>query len=377
MSKKANGIATIENAWKDAAEEETRPSEIPAAYENNRCLPNIASILSACKVAIKSGVTYENGQLIKYEDLLVAPRNLTFSIKGQTNQAGGKVSITPEMITSMSLNDVALSSAEILAAHQGDGTYLFSNYQNTRVKVVINATYSAQSITYREYTEDNSFKGINEKLLYLRDINGHELTELKYTWAVSERDIDLNFFVIKKNQDSSYTMVGMLGYDQSAMYGLYWPVKGITKKISSNTWPSDCDFCLSLDIDDTGDGNLTEVLSIFPVDMTWNEIMENYNFVYAAIDFNGNGTSMPGMTMKLSSDFIESEEIELVSTQSTINSWMICRFGADTGGQVIEYKNAAGTESLVYDSNSVEVPSSISLVGMNLEIKTGSDWTTT
>jgi len=82
------------------------------------------------------------------------------------------------------------------------------------------------------------------------------------------------------------------------------------------------------------------------------------------------------MTAALSSDFDPNftDSIQLESTQSTINAWLICRFGADTGGNIVIYKTA-DNESIVFSTNTSTVLADVSMVGLPLNIKTGHDWT--
>lgn len=71
MSRTTNGIATIQDAWQYVAGLTTRPAAIPSTHPNNRCIANVSTILDACSVRIKDGVIYNEGQTVKYEDLVV------------------------------------------------------------------------------------------------------------------------------------------------------------------------------------------------------------------------------------------------------------------------------------------------------------------
>lgn len=374
MSKLQNGISTIREAWEDAAGQEAKPT-LPSGYEDdNRCLPNTAEVLTACNVSIRGGVTYADLQLIKFEDLVVNPRTLAFYIQGQTKTAD-LVYVLPSMITSFTMNGVSYSQDELTEHYSADlGLYIFNDFQNTRIDLVVNAQYTEEEIIYNEFTESFTYNGLNNHSIILRDSQGHPLTEARYTWTVQYKDIDLNLFVIKYT-DNVPSLVGVFGFGQNAQeHNRYWYVpKGTTK--SSNDFPeSGCDFCLSLDKDDRGGGDLTEVLSIYPVDMTWDEIMENYDFIYSAIDYQNTGNGMVGMESKLTSiDFPAAGEFSLKSTQSIINAWLICRFGRSTGGAVSEYRTSAD-ESVVFDSNIAEIPSTVSGIDIALQFKASGGW---
>jgi len=381
MSRASSGISTIEDAWKYAAEEEERPSGLTTDYPDNRCLPNVASILSLCNVSIRTGVTYETNQLVKYEDLLVAPRDLKFKIIGQTNQLGTTVDVLPSFITSMEINDGAITPSNIY--NSATKEYTLTNFQNTRIHLEIEAEYATQSITYRKEDNEYTFKALNGSTIYLMNVDSPPCTQLKYTWKVASRDIDLNFFVIKKSGDT-YTTLGMFGYDENASsHADYWPVRsngtlapGVDTIPSGDTY----DLCLSLDVDDTGSGNWVEVLTIYPIGKTWAQLMQEYNFVYAAIDYRGEH-GMSGMTATARSDADPSiqEEFQIEPpdgvTFDNINAWLICRFGVSTNGRVVEYRGD-DNKSIVYSgNNNITVDADVSKVGTSLLLKKGSSWT--
>jgi len=381
MSTKSKAISTIKDAWKYAAEEESRPEGIPATYVDNRCLPNISSILSACNVSIKSGVSYEENQLIKYEDLIISPRILRFRLRGQTKSSGIYVPVEPIMISEFEFNGILLTQQQLSEMYTSDGWYEVQSYQNTRVSIKINAQYTTQSIIYKETTINDSFKSVNNHEYLLKDTVGHDGIEFRYTWS-NPTDVDLNFFVVRKNDDNTYNTI-IFGYPEAVIHDteapgyLYYPIKtGCIKGTPSKTdFPtgSDIDFCLSLDIDDTGHGSLTELMSLYPVNKTWEQIINEYDFVYAAIDYSNTGIALKDLNVTINSDFGISDEITANTTQTTVNSYLICRLGKSTGGEITEYLTDV-EESLMYSSQTPTVPSDVTLIGTSISLNKNPRW---